>query len=110
MDKRTLAELEAMGARNTIPPLEHSPCVKSKHSGAIFPWHQSFALLPNEFCNCDETGNENPEAWAGRYSEHQRPNYQALAEPLDLSLLPKPREAVPNLVVGLPPTMIPPEI
>lgn len=56
-------------AANQRPPLPWSPCLKSKKSGAIFPWMPSMAERYDLMVNCDEEGNEDPALWQHRVPE-----------------------------------------
>lgn len=58
-----LAYAKQLGARNTNPPLPHSPCVRIKATGKIFPWNELLAEQ-GDLCECcDANGNTDPEAW-----------------------------------------------
>ena len=58
--------LAAQGVKNTKQPLPMAPRVKHKANGRIFTWHPIFAERSDAFVCCDENGNEDPAAWAGR--------------------------------------------
>jgi hypothetical protein len=46
--------------------LELSPWLKSRMNGTMHVWNEYFASMPGLYVNCDEYGNEDPEAWQGK--------------------------------------------
>lgn len=70
--EESIADLRAMGAKNTDPPLAPSPCLKVIKTGVIVPWVESMAERPDLCVNCDENGNEDPAAWWGRLPRGMR--------------------------------------
>ena len=79
-------ELRARGIDNVLSYLPLSPCVRSKKTGRIFPFHSSWAKRPEAFENCDENCNTDPAALQGRGPVGWQPeddlNYRAPLEPI----------------------------
>jgi hypothetical protein len=65
----TSADLRAMGAVNYLQPLPPSRYVRSRRTGEVFLWCEMFASMPEEFDNCDRSGDWRPEAWSGELPE-----------------------------------------
>lgn len=62
-DEQRLDLMRKMGVANTEPQLPHSPALKSKKTGAIFPWLEILANQSDQFVCCDIDGNEDENVW-----------------------------------------------
>lgn len=54
-------KLQTMRPDNAVAPLPHSPCIKIKKTGVIWPWNEEFASRP-DLCECC---NEDGSPWTG---------------------------------------------
>lgn len=68
------AAMKRMGAVNTEPSLPHSPALKVKKTGIIFPWLEILADQPDKFVCCDFDGNEDPAVWQPKVVEQSISN------------------------------------
>lgn len=54
-------KLQEMRPENAVDPLPHSPCIRIKKTGVIWPWNEDFACRP-DLCECC---NEDGSPWPG---------------------------------------------
>ena len=62
-DAARVAYFKQMGAQNCDPPLQHSPFLRNKKTGAILPWEPILAEQTEILECCDAYGNTDPAAW-----------------------------------------------
>lgn len=62
-DEQRLAAMKKMGVANTEPRLPHSPALKVKKTGIVFPWLEILADQTDKFVCCDLDGNEDEAVW-----------------------------------------------
>ena len=61
-------ERDLLGQMDTRGPLPPSPRLKCRRTGTMYIWTPDLAALGEDaFINCDEAGNDDPNAWRNRY-------------------------------------------
>jgi hypothetical protein len=96
-----LEDMRALSAVNVHPPLPPSPCVKSRTTGVVCVWCETFARRPEEFRNCDENGDTDPARWQGRFPSGY-PAYDQMAYVTE-----NPRTLHPSVEPAPPPEPMP---
>ena len=62
-EDQRLELMKRMGVADTDPQLPHSPALKVKKTGIIYPWLEILANQPDRFVCCDVDGNEDEAVW-----------------------------------------------
>lgn len=72
-DQRLMA-MKKLGAVNVEPRLPHSPALKVKKTGVIFPWLEILAEQTDKMVCCDLDGNEDEAVWGPKVINHEVSN------------------------------------
>lgn len=62
-EEQRLDLMRRMGVANTEPQLPHSPALKAKKTGVIYPWLEILAKQSDQFVCCDVDGCEDEDVW-----------------------------------------------
>lgn len=68
--------MQALGAKNILPPLERSSHLRIIKSGVVLPWNKTLAEQKGFVECCDEHGNTDPNAWMSTVQNEMTPEQE----------------------------------